>query len=368
MKIDSCISVAFNRPPGVSFEELDMTVPSIQTSWDMTTEIGWRNSKNADWQHRYGLQLSEVIHEFIHGKGNAIPLTEEDYQVCLCLIQGLVWQYKKRMILVSRHAAKNRFTTPSLHREESPMLPYGTPILEILQQWRDHFALASGEEPAIPTPLKRSARVCACLIMWHLDIIHLEADIDLIQTLAGSMELAPSRSKDKFLKLQAWAITKSARSSIWHATEIWRLWVEKTEDGNCDSTLLSEPVIPMGLFQSAVLLWAFASTAGSGDNYTGASENRRGADVIDLTQSVFPNTKLDEWIRSGGPVAFEKIRLCPSQRPVLMQHFEELFRTSLPPDTVGARLAALLSHLGSSKSLDELYNNDTTSERPPSAE
>lgn len=315
-----------------------MCLPSTQTAWDQTE---WQSAPREE-PCRSRLKISELAYRFCQCKGTALPLVEEDYQLVLCLLQGQVWRSAKQLAL-GQTQAQNWFVSTSLRRTTEPESPRTDsacrPIVDILEQWREGFALLSRTTSG-PSRQVSSARMLSSLLMWHLSIIRLETDLDLVQTVGGAMRLSQERRREKFGKLEVWAKTRSGRISVWHAIEIWSLWNEYTE-----SDIVGEPFAAIGLFQSAVVLWAFVNTGVNDGWFSDVSH------PFELTGSFVSGTGPEAWIRDGGPATFTNIALSSSQRSNLILPFRQLLSRPWLAGTVSERLAILLAFLGSSNEL-----------------
>ncbi|KAI9728559.1 MAG: hypothetical protein M1834_007587 [Cirrosporium novae-zelandiae] len=347
VKIDSYISVVHNRPPTISYEELAISLPCTQSTWDAQRDASWKIRDQESILRSHSL-VSQVVQDVVNNTGDIMPLLEEDYQLILCLIQGMIWRVIKTEALERRKQAgttslvTGRF--PKGITKESPNS--ASRVYKILEVWKNHFAVISERKNTPTETSNRVSRVFNSLILWHLDIIRLEADLDLLQSLAGSIKMASEHSKDatsKLFKVKAWARDAQGRASVWHAIQIWSLWDKEISN---DPSIVLELIAHIGLFQASVVLWAFLQAfhtceVCSDASRTASSDN---ADALEITQ-VDDSSSLETWLKTGGPASFNGHPLCSCQLPNIMKDFQRLLQRLAPTSGVGNRLAALIRDL-----------------------
>ncbi|OQE14115.1 hypothetical protein PENSTE_c038G03328 [Penicillium steckii] len=350
-KIDAYVSVVHNRPPNISYEEIAVFFPSPWCIWNATAEAytkSWRDG----FLSRHYQTISEVVFDIIHNESPIIPLSAQDHQLILCLIQPFIWRHVKTQKLRERFNCHSRMALGDHPFQGISPEDTSPNIQRILNRVRRHFEvlrqprLSAGERQL----QENETTVFNSLVLWHIGAIRFETDLEMIHETAGNMNLAPSEYAQAWRQLHSWACSPSGRESIWHAAQIWQLWNRHVVPGQREPDPLCEPISLIGLFQSAVVIWSYARVFPDSDAMCDLDTNAENQQFLDLAFVDENSQLLENWIKWGGVVYFNALPLCQSSLTGgLLLQFEGLLIRNMTPHGAGNRFLKILKHLRNRK-------------------
>jgi hypothetical protein len=258
----------------------------------------------------------------------------EDIQLAFCSIQEGIWTYREQQ------------------RNNSNNLMFGSPQHDILYQrlefWKqklDEVYLIHNTQDLLSTPMRfyhgiedfstpewssivsnRPRSIYFDTVMlYHLLSLHLHIDVKSLQLLATqhvrntNPEIEKGPLKEK---LKPWTQLPSARTAIWHATEVLARRSEWQSEQNMS---ILDPINHMTVTVAALATWGYSYLGSQNCAICDPTFGSNGL-PLDLLDPVTSGPTMNSWIASGGPVAFGEFTLCRCN----LYGIIEIFRKYMP--------------------------------------
>jgi hypothetical protein len=191
-ELDRQISMAFLRPPLISYSEMQLPLPSSNFLWQAKSAAAWK-AEYLKIAHTVTKRPS-ALESFLDLKN----LVQHDYAIItsIYMVWGPIWEYRQMCALTARPQTKtnNSLILPSRYQE----------LTKTLEDFRVNSALMSKSSE----------------IALELMFVHLNAPLDDIQLFAGIE--GQEEACSVYPGLQVWVKTVSARQALWNAGQIMR--------------------------------------------------------------------------------------------------------------------------------------------------
>ncbi|KAL4748571.1 hypothetical protein BDW72DRAFT_205537 [Aspergillus terricola var. indicus] len=193
-------AAAMNRPALTSYAEFTVPFPSARDLWLAPTAAAWKELLETKYSHAVSSNLS--LRDLLSDLSilNDLPVNIDRGVVNSALLHGLmsqVWAFRQQASL-----------TNSLTNDR--------PVTRLwLQTRQDDLSqcLKTASKNIINAPPLAT-------LFSEFAMMHLHVNLDSIQRFAG--QFGEMEARREYPKLREWALTKEARTSIWHAGQVLR--------------------------------------------------------------------------------------------------------------------------------------------------
>ncbi|KAL4742458.1 hypothetical protein BDV11DRAFT_202754 [Aspergillus similis] len=197
-------AAAMNRPALTSYAEFTVPFPSARDLWLAPTAAAWKELLETKYSHAVSSNLSlrdllsdlSILHD--------LPVNIDTGVVNSALLHGLmsqVWVFRQQASLTDSRTNDRPVTVLWLQTRQDDL--YGT-----LSQ-----CIKTASENIVNAPP-------LAILFSEFAMMHLHVNLDSIQRFAG--QFGEMEARREYPKLREWALTKEARTSIWHAGQVLR--------------------------------------------------------------------------------------------------------------------------------------------------
>lgn len=189
-----------NRPALTSYAEFTVPFPSARDLWLAPTATAWKELLETKYSHAVSSNLS--LRDLLSDLSilNDLPVNIDTGVVNSAVLHGLMSQ-----VLMFRQQA-------SLSDSRTNDQPVTRLWLQTRQDDLSQCIKTVSENIVDAPPL--ATLICEFAMM------HLHVNLDSIQRFAG--QFGEMEARREYPKLREWALTKEARTSIWHAGQVLR--------------------------------------------------------------------------------------------------------------------------------------------------
>ncbi|RDW79107.1 Zn(II)2Cys6 transcription factor domain-containing protein [Aspergillus mulundensis] len=193
-------AAAMNRPALTSYAEFTLPFPSARDLWLAPTATAWKELLKAKYFHASPPDLSLKAILADSAALTDLPANVDVGVVNSALLHGLmsqVWAFRQQASLMDSGTDARAVTRLWLQsRQDELSLSIDTAVQEIA-----------------------SAPPNAALFSEYA-LMHLHVNFDSVQRFAG--QFGEVEARREYPKLREWALTKEARTSVWHAGQVLR--------------------------------------------------------------------------------------------------------------------------------------------------
>jgi hypothetical protein len=219
-ELDRQISMAFLRPPLVSYSEMQLPLPSSNVLWQAKSAVAWK-TEYLKIAHT-ATKRPSAFECFLSLK----DLVQHDHAIItsIYMVWGPIWEYRQMCALTARSQTKTNdsLILPSQYQE----------LTKILKDFRVNSALMSKSSE----------------IALELMFVHLNAPLDDIQLFAGIE--GQEEACSVYPGLQVWVETVSARQALWHAGQIMRLAESLQPTLLCNFNVIA-------IYHAGLVIWSY---------------------------------------------------------------------------------------------------------------
>ncbi|KAL4976873.1 hypothetical protein BDW66DRAFT_166179 [Aspergillus desertorum] len=210
-------AAAMNKPALTSYAEFTVPFPCARDLWLAPTAAAWKELLETKYSHAIYSDLS--LRDLLADPSilTDLPANVDTGVVNSALLHGLmsqVWVFRQQASLLDSRTDARAVTRLWLQSRQDEL--YGTLLSRKLQanqnNARSLCTKTAREDIANAPPVATLFSECA--------MMHLHVNLDSIQRFAG--QFGEMEARREYPKLREWALTKEARTSIWHAGQVLR--------------------------------------------------------------------------------------------------------------------------------------------------
>lgn len=235
-ELDRQSSMALQKPPLISYSEMQLPLPSSNLLWQANTAAAWKAVCLENPQHV--LKRPSALETFL----DLEQLTQYDSAstTFLHMVWGMIWEYRQMSSITTRSQLKanNSLILSSRHQELTKQL--------------EDFRVSS-------PPLSKTSE-----IMLELMLIHLNAPLDDIQLFAGIE--GQEEARNAYPVLREWTKSVAARQALWHAGQIVRVAAGLPKALLCNFNAIA-------VYHAGLILWGCGFIQRSSTRASALTEN-----------------------------------------------------------------------------------------------
>ncbi|WPB04494.1 uncharacterized protein RHO25_009140 [Cercospora beticola] len=286
MRAETFMSVLFNKKPLISYEEINLPLPSPNHAREVFHAISGSESVA---EQRTEMLFSDLVRIALDEDEVLPALKPVDVELLLFGLQHEVWRFShdpdifKRLIQTARPvltAAESGLKSAPDHldctgrRMRSLQNDY-LRVIKALDKWK---AALTHCQLSHSLPENRSIYLSA-LILYELSFLRLCAPLNSIQQTAYRLH-EPSASDTAVAEdITAWTFTPEAREAIHHARIIWQML--DTETSRSEKTQAKYNILALiALHHTAALVWLVAGTEAQKDQSFCAQNDGSAGDFL----------------------------------------------------------------------------------------
>ncbi|KAL4811887.1 hypothetical protein BDW67DRAFT_141805 [Aspergillus spinulosporus] len=193
-------AAAMNRPALTSYAEFTVPFPSARDLWLAPTAAAWKELLETKYSHAVSSDLS--LRDLLSDLSilSDLPVNIDTGVVNSAVLHGLmsqVWAFRQQASLMNSHTNDRPVTRLWLQTRQDD-------LSQCIKTASENIVNA----PPLATLFSEFA------------MMHLHVNLDSIQRFAG--QFGEMEARREYPKLREWALTKEARTSIWHAGQVLR--------------------------------------------------------------------------------------------------------------------------------------------------
>ncbi|KAL4768215.1 hypothetical protein BDW60DRAFT_225961 [Aspergillus nidulans var. acristatus] len=211
-------AAAMNRPALTSYAEFTVPFPSARDLWLAPTAAAWKELLETKYSHAVSSNLS--LRDLLSDLSilNDLPVNIDTGVVNSAVLHGLmsqVWMFRQQASLSDSSTNDRPLTRLWLQTRQDDL--YGTLLslkeLKANQDTARSQCIKTASENIVNAPPLAT-------LFSEFTMMHLHVNLDSIQRFAG--QFGEMEARREYPKLREWALTKEARTSIWHAGQVLR--------------------------------------------------------------------------------------------------------------------------------------------------